>query len=155
MRISLRGTLDEICEVVSNLCPRRKRRSWLIKLSFGNQSISFVTERNYFMATVADTGGPFNADVSAFVDPKNNPVADTDIPVYASSDTTVATVAPSTDPADPQGGVVTLTGKLGNVDITATFPNFPQPVTGNLNVIASAAVGATMTFSGPGIVPGA
>jgi len=107
------------------------------------------------MATVADSGGPFTADISAFVDAASNPVTDTDVPVWAVADPTVATVA-ANDPAgaDPQGAVVTLTKKLGNTDVTATFPG-GFVVTGNLNVIAGAAVGATMTFSGPGIVPNA
>ncbi len=106
------------------------------------------------MATVKDDGGPFNADVSAFIDSKQNPTSDKDVPVYTSSDATIATVAPSTDPADPQGGVVTLTGKLGNVDIVATFPG-GFACTGNLNVIPGAAASAQMVFSGPGIVPDA
>jgi hypothetical protein len=126
-----------------------------VTLRFGHQSISFnYTSGDKIMATVADSGGPFNADISAFVDAASNPVTDTDVPVWAAADSTVATVTASTDTADPQGGVVTLTKKLGNTDITATFPG-GFVVTGNLNVIAGAAVGATMTFTGPGIVPGA
>lgn len=111
------------------------------------------------MATVRDDGGPFNADISAFVDAATNPVTDADIPVYAVADPAIATVV-ANDPAgpDPQGAVITLTKALGNTDVTATFGDPAAGgfvVTGNLNVIAGAAVGATMTFSGPGIVPGA
>lgn len=109
------------------------------------------------MATVADSGGPFVADISAFVDSAGNPVTDVDVPVWASSDESVATVAVA-DPAKPQEGTVTLTKALGNVNITATFGDPAAGgfvCTGNLNVIAGAAVGATMTFSGPGIVPNA
>jgi len=109
------------------------------------------------MATVTDSGGPFTADISAFVDAKNNPVTDTDVPVWAVADASVASVAVS-DPSKPQEAMVTLTGALGNTDITATFGDPAAGgfvVTGNLNVIAGAAVGATMTFSGAGIVPNA
>ncbi len=106
------------------------------------------------MATVADSGGPFVADISNFVDAASNPVKDTDVPVWAVADATIATVTPSTDPADPQGATVTLTKALGNTDVTATFGDPAAGgfvVTGNLNVIAGAAVGATMTFTGPAL----
>lgn len=109
------------------------------------------------MATVKDSGGPFTADISGFVDAANNPVTDTDVPAWAVADTTIATVAVA-DPTKPQEATVTLTKKLGNTDVTATFGDPAAGgfvVTGNINVIADAAVGATILFSGPGIVPDA
>lgn len=109
------------------------------------------------MATIADSGGPLVADISNFVDAANNPVTDTDVPVWAVADTTIATVAVA-DPTKPQEATVTLTKALGNTNVTATFGDPTAGgfvVTGNINVIAGAAVGATMTFTGPGIVPGA
>jgi len=109
------------------------------------------------MATVQDSGGPFVADISAFVDSKSNPVTDSDVPVWAVADSSLATVSVD-DPTKPQEATVTLTGALGNTDVTATFGDPAAGgfvVTGNLNVIAGAAAGATMTFSGTGIVPNA
>jgi len=152
---------DQIRNVFCRVfCPgHHPKQRAKVTLKFGNSSITFIyTEGETYMATVTDSGGPFVADISKFVDAKSNPVTDTDVPVWAVADSTVATVAPSTDPADPQGATVTLTGTLGNTDVTATFGDPAAGgfvVTGNLNVIAGAAAGATMTFSGPGIVPGA
>jgi len=142
---------DAFCAVFCP-CRHKPKRRAKVTLTFGSQQLTFIGD---FMATVADSGGPFTADISAFVDAASNPVTDTDVPVWAVADPTVATVA-ANDPAgaDPQGAVVTLTKKLGNTDVTATFPG-GFVVTGNLNVIAGAAVGATMTFSGPCIVPNA
>lgn len=103
---------------------------------------------------VPDSGGPFVADIVNFVDAKGNPVTDTDTPVWASSDTTIATVAVSA--TNPQEATVTLVGPLGQAQITATFGDPAAGgfvVTGVLDVIAGAAVSATMTFAGPGIGP--
>lgn len=137
-------------------CPHHThRKRALIKLAFHGASITFTGDK--FMATVADSGGPFTADISAFVDAAGNPVTDTDVPVWAVADASIATVAVP-DPTKPQEAVVTLTKKAGNTDVTATFGDPAAGgfvCTGNLNVIPGAAVGATMTFSGPGVVPGA
>lgn len=132
--------------------PKPKAR---ITLRFGRTSLTF--QGVSFMATVADSGGPFTADISTFVDSAGNPVTDADVPVWAVADPSIATVAVG-DPTKPQEATVTLTKALGNTDVTATFgdpANGGFVVTGNLNVIAGAAVGAVMTFSGPGVVPGA
>lgn len=118
-----------------------------VTLRFGLYAVTFEGD---FMSTVVDSGGPFTADISAFVDAASNPVTDTDVPVWAVADPTIATVAVA-DPTKPQEATVTLTKKLGNTDVTATFPG-GLVVTGNLNVIAGAAVGATMVFTGPGVV---
>lgn len=141
-------------------CKHRPEPRACVTLGFGSTKVTFnISGKEKFMATVIDSGGPFNADVSGFVDSASNPVTDADIPVYAVADPTIATVV-ANDPAgsDPQGAVITLTKKLGNTDVTATFgdpANGGFVVTGNLNVIAGAAAGAVMAFSGPGIVPGA
>jgi hypothetical protein len=150
--VCFRGiTSHQLNQLTSLLRPKAR-----IVLRFGAYSLQFVGD--HFMATVADSGGPFTADISTFVDAASNPVTDTDVPVWAVADPTIATVAPSTDPADPQGAVITLTKALGNTDVTATFGDPAAGgfvVTGNVNVIAGAAVGATMTFAGPGLVPNA
>jgi hypothetical protein len=141
---------DLFCAVFCGCDKPRKRAK--VTLSFGNSSITFKGD---FMATFADSGGPINVDVSAFVDAASNPVNDSDIPVYAVANSSIATIV-ANDPAgpDPQGAVITLTKALGNTDVTATFPG-GFVCTGNLNVIAGAAVGATMTMTGPGLVPDA
>jgi hypothetical protein len=143
-----------LCAVLDCPCKRRPKERAVITLRFGN---SFITFEGDFMATVKDSGGPFTADISGFVDAANNPVTDTDVPAWAVADTTIATVAVA-DPTKPQEATVTLTKKLGNTDVTATFGDPAAGgfvVTGNINVIADAAVGATILFSGPGIVPDA
>lgn len=106
---------------------------------------------------VPDDGGPFTATISQFVDSKGNPTTEEDIPVWATSDSTIATVSVD-DPTTPQTATVTLTGTLGQAQITASFPGVDTGghgpayvVTGDLTVQAGAAVSATMTFSGPGI----
>lgn len=113
------------------------------------------------MATVIKTGGPLNFDVSNFVDDKGNPVVDTDPAVYTTSDASIATVV--NDPADPQDGIITLTGMVTppetTVVITATFPaqrgGREFAVTGNLIVIEPAAAGAQAVITGPGVIDGA
>ena len=108
-----------------------------------------------FQMQVPDSGGPFTADVQNFVDSKGNPVTDTDAPVWASSDPTVATVVVG-DPTKPQEATVTLTGKLGQAQVTATFGDPAAGgfvVTGTLDVVAGAAVSASMSFSGAGVAP--
>jgi hypothetical protein len=142
--------------------PERKAR-----VTLGFDKFTSVTFEGDFMATVTDSGGPLTVNVSTFVDAAGNPVNDTDIPVYTSSMPDVATVA-ANDPAgtDPQGAVITLTKKLTDPAapcvITADFKggagnavNGGFTITGQLNVIAGAAVGAQMVFGGPGLVPGA
>lgn len=108
------------------------------------------------MATVPASGGPFVADIVGFVDDHGNPTTETDVPVFASSDETVATVA--VDPATPQKATVTLTGKTGQAQITASFPDASgggsgpaYVVTGLLDVQPGEAVSASMNFSGPGL----
>ena len=112
------------------------------------------------MATVVNTGGPLNMDVSDFVSDKGNPVVSTDPAVYTSSDESVATVV--NDPADAQDGIITLTGATTAPEavcvITATFsPKFGQPfsVVGNLIVIEEIAASAQAKITGPGVVEGA
>lgn len=102
---------------------------------------------------VPDTGGPFTADVVNFVDAKGNPTTDLDAPVWASSDPSVATVEVG-DATKPQEATVTLTGALGQTQVTATFgdpANGGFVVTGSLEVVAGAAVSASMNLNGPGI----
>lgn len=101
---------------------------------------------------VPDSGGPFTADIVNFVDAKNNPVTDADTPVWAVDNAAVATVAVG-DPSKPQEATVTLTGALGQAQVTATFGDPAAGgfvVTGSLEVIAGPAVSATMTITGPG-----
>ena len=95
---------------------------------------------------VKDTAGPFTLSVQNFVDSKGNPTTDADIPVYTSDDGgNVLTLA--ANPSDSQGQIATLTGKLGQANISATFGDPTAGgfvVTGSLNVLPGAAVSATM-----------
>lgn len=114
-----------------------------------------------FMATVVKTGGPLKMDVSGFVDDKGNPVTYTDPATYSSSNEAIATVA--NDPADPQDGIITLTGAVTppgeSVVITAAFKaqlgGKDFAVVGNLIVIEPAAASAQAVITGPGVVEGA
>lgn len=103
---------------------------------------------------VGDNGGPFVASISGFLDAKGNAAADPGEAVWASSDDTIATVVARPDPGDGSDAAdVTLTGALGQAQITATFGDPAAGgfvVTGSLEVIAGPAVSATMTFTGPG-----
>ncbi len=101
---------------------------------------------------VPDSGGPFVASIGGFLDAKGNAAADPGDFVWATSDPAIATVDPATDGSD--SATVTLTGALGQVQVTATVGDPAAGgfvVTGTLDVIAGAAVSATMTFSGPGV----
>lgn len=128
----------------------------MIRLSCGLHSITFTLKGKRIMATVPASGGPFVATIEQFVDDKGNPTTESDVPTWASSDDTIATVAP--DAANPQSATVTLTGKTGQVQITASFPDDTAGgsgpayvVTGMLDVMPGAAVSASMAFSGPGV----
>jgi len=154
MELNLKGKRCEICRILECLCGRKRKIRAVVTLGFPDGTA--ITFTGDWKMQVPDTGGPFTADISAFVDAKNNPVTDTDIPVWASSDTNLATVVPN-DPAgtDPQGSVVTLGTGTGQAQITASFPaqkgGQPFVVTGSLEIVGGAAVSATMTFAGPGI----
>ena len=161
MRLKL--TLEDghqICEVLDVLCQRRKRREAVVKLSFGKASITFIT-RSTIMATVTDSGGPLTMDITGFVDDAGNPVTDTDVPVFAGSDDSVATIA--ANPNNAQEGIITLTKKLTDPATawvgTATFPaqagGKSFVVTANLIVVAGAAASAQAVITGPGVIPGA
>lgn len=125
-----------------------------VRVRIGHSTITFHGD---FKMQVPDSGGPFLADITGFVDAAGNPTTDTDVPVWKSSDETVATVAVA-DPSKPQEATVTLTKKLGQAQITADFNGGAAnaagggfTVTGDLTVVAGAAVSATMVFSGPGV----
>ena len=141
---------DLFCAIFCD-CADYMRPSARIRIRFGAYSIGFLGEE--FDMQVPDSGGPFTADITDFVDAKGNPVTDADTPVWASSDETIATVAVG-DPTKPQEATVTLTGTLGQAQVTATFGDPAAGgfvVTGALEVIAGPAVSASMTFTGPGI----
>lgn len=132
-------------------CNHRPKPRARITLGFGSTKLTFEGD---FTMQVPDSGGPFTADITGFVDSKGNPTTDSDVPVWASSDESIAGVAVSD--TNPQEAVVTLKGPLGQVQITATFgdpANGGFVVTGTLEVQPGAAVSATMAFSGPGITP--
>jgi len=106
---------------------------------------------------VPDNGGPFTATIGGFVDAAGQPAADPGTATWATSDATIATVVPLPDDGSgTDAATVTLTGALGQAQITATYgdPTTTPPsgfvVTGTLEVIAGPAVSATMTFTGPG-----
>lgn len=120
-----------------------------VKISFGPYSFTLHGD---IMSTVPDTGGPFAAEITAFVDAKSNPTTDTDVPVWGTSDATIATATP--DAVNPQKAAVALTGKTGQVQITATFGDVAAGgfvVTGQLDVQPGAAVSATMSITGSGL----
>lgn len=127
---------------------RKRRARWTVRFD----GITLCLKGNFAM-DVKDTAGPFALDVSLFVDAKDNPTTDADIPVYSVDNADVATVV-ANDPAgtDPQGAVLTLTGKLGQVNVSATFGDptsggFVVTSNGAINVLPGAAVSATMTIT--------
>lgn len=140
-------------------CEHHHRRSKfaVLRLSSGSAAITcLTTSKGVFMATVPASGGPFRAEITGFVDDKGNTTTENDVPVWASSDETIATVA--VDGSNPQAADVTLTGKTGQAQITASFPGSDAGgsgasyvVTGMLDVQPGEAVSASMSFSGPGV----
>lgn len=142
-------------------CPcddhHRRSKFAVLRLSSGRTAFTcLTTSKGVFMATVPASGGPFRADITGFVDDKGNPTTENDVPVWASSDESIATVA--ADTANPQSADVTLTGKTGQAQITASFPGSDAGgsgaayvVTGMLDVQPGEAVSASMSFSGAGL----
>lgn len=123
-----------------------------IRISAGLYSITFTGD---FDMQVPDSGGPFTAAISGFLDAKGNPAVDPGVAVWASSDDTIATVEQLPDPGDgTDSATVTLTGALGQAQISATYGDPAAGgfvVTGSLEVIAGPAISASMTFTGPGV----
>ena len=115
-----------------------------IRLSFGGTTLEFIGD---FKMDVKDTAGPFDCDIVNFVDSKGNPTTEHDVPVWNVEDPAIATLVVTPDNA--QEATVTLTGTLGQTQVTATFGD-PLAggfvVTGVLNVLPSAAVSASMTI---------
>jgi hypothetical protein len=133
-------------------CPHEQpsRRTAKLRISCGLFAVTFAGD---FDMKVPTSGGPFKADITGFVDNAGNPTTDTDVPVWASSDPTVAAVSVD-DPNNPQEATIALTKKPGQAQITATFGDPASGgfvVTGSLEAVAGSAVSATMVFSGPGI----
>jgi hypothetical protein len=125
-----------------------------VTLKFAGFSITFVGA--FAMNTTVD-GGPFNLSVDKFVDDKGNTTTDTDIPVWAVDDATVGTLT-APDPANPQGAILTLTGKVGALNITAAFGDQTKLNTpgnyllqGSLGVAPGAAVAGSIEITGPGV----
>lgn len=142
--------LDLFCAVWCG-CESRIFPMW--RISFDDFIFNITGD---FMATVPATGGPFDLEITGFVDNKGNPTTEADVPTWASSDDTIATVA--VDVANPQKAVATLTGKTGQVQLSASFADETgggsgpaYVVTGMLDVLPGAAVSATMGISGPGL----
>lgn len=124
-------------------CGHHKAPKPRVKIGVDGITITFFGD---FTMDVKDTSGPFTLNVSNFVDSKGNPTTDADIPVY-SSDDAGAFVTLSANPADAQGQIATLTGKIGQANLSATFGDPAAGgfvVTGVLNVLPGAAVSATM-----------
>lgn len=117
--------------------------------------VGFTFQGDSFMATVVDSGGPFQMTFDKFIDDAGNPVTDADVPTYQSSDASIATV--------DAAGVITLTKALTALGttcvVTATFPAQPRgkefSVAANLIVVAGAAASAQAVLTGPGIIDGA
>ncbi len=140
-------------------CPcdhHHRRKEAVLRIRCGIFEVVTCTVKGRIMATVPATGGPFKATIENFVDDKGNPTTENDVPAWASSDDTIATVVP--DSANPQAADVTLTGKTGQVQVTASFPDASAGgsgaayvVTGMLDVLPGEAVSASMNFAGPGV----
>lgn len=144
------------CHLFCPCKPESQRREAVVRLRCGLFSITICTVKGKIMATVPATGGPFQATITNFVDSAGNPTTESDVPVWASSDDTIASVL--ADVVNPQAAEVTLTGKTGQVQITASFPDASgggtgaaYVVTGMLDVLPGEAVSASMEFSGPGV----
>ena len=142
--------MDLFCAVFCH-CPLRKIP--IVKITCDRYSTTITGD---FMAQVPDTGGPFVATIDGFVDAKGNPATENDTPAWSSSDDTIATVA--VDPSNALSATVTLTGKTGQVQVVAAFPDASgggsgpaYSVTGTLEVMPGDAVAAGMTFAGPGL----
>jgi hypothetical protein len=144
--VSVEGKLDSLLGIES------ETRGWRIK--FPGFEISF---KGNFMSNTTVDGGPFQLSVDKFVDDKGNTTTETSIPVFAIDDTTLATlVAP--DPANPQGATLTLTGKVGAINITAAFGDQTKLGTpgnyllqGSLGVAPGLAVAGSIEVVGPGV----
>jgi hypothetical protein len=132
-----------------------KRPVWRIRFRDGTEIIF----RGDYMSTKSTIdAGPFNLNVDAFVDDGGNTTTDTDVPVWVSSDPTVATIA--VDPAAPQGAIVTLTKKVGATQVTAAFGDQTKLNTpGNYllttthTVTVGLAVSGSIELTGPGVLP--
>jgi hypothetical protein len=98
--------------------------------------------------TVKDTDTTTISAVASFTDADGNATTPDDVPVWASSDETVATVSAS---ADGTSCVVTKTGKVGaaSISMTSTRSSDGVVVTGadTLTVEPSEATGATVALS--------
>jgi hypothetical protein len=137
-------------------CRCRKPR-FLPVVTLKQPGFSITFEGDTFMSNTTVDGGPFQLSVDKFVDDKGNTTTDTDVPVWAIDDTTLATlVAP--DPANPQGATLTLTGKIGAINITAAFGDQTKLGTpgnymlqGSLGVAAGKAVAGAIEITGPGV----
>ena len=135
------------------------RKKWkpVVTIKWSGTSITFIGDK--FMSNTTVDGGPFQLAVDKFVDDKGNTTTDTDIPVWAIDDPSIATlVAP--DPANPQGAVLTLTGTMGAVNITAAFGDQSKIGTpgnyllqGSLGVAPGNAVSGAIEITGPGVTP--
>lgn len=160
--MKLKLGLTELCRLCRLICehefhhPNRR-----VSVTLVGAGLVSVTLKGDFMATVIKTGGPFKFDVGDFVADSGNPVTDKDPAVYSSSDENIATVV--NDPADPQDGVVTLTGNEtaegATCVIKATFPaqrgGKSFDVVGDFIVIPEPAASARAVITGPGLVEGA
>ena len=102
--------------------------------------------------------GPFTLSVDHFVDDAGNTTTDADVPVWASSDPSICTVA--ADPANPQGAIGTLTRKAGATQLTAAFGDQTKLGTpgnyllaGTLTVNPGLAMSGSVEVTGPGVGP--
>jgi hypothetical protein len=101
-----------------------------------------------FMAdvTVKDDAGTLSASVT-FLDDEGNPTTADDVPVWASSDETIATVSAA---ADGLSAVVTVVGALGAAVISVDSTNAAGTdvhAQGTVTVVASDEVSGEVTFS--------
>lgn len=102
---------------------------------------------------VLDTSGPLDGTVS-FLDAVGNPTTADDVPVWSSSDETIATVAAA---ADGMSAVVTPTGALGatviGVDSTRSSDQADVHAQATLTVVASEETSGSVTLAAQAPAP--
>jgi hypothetical protein len=116
----------------------------------------------FIMRTTVD-GGPFQFSVGEFVDDKGNTTTDSDIPVWTADGVDadgnpLATL--EADPGNPQGVIMTLSGKKGALQLSAAFGDQDKLgtpgnylLTDSLNIAPGLAVSGRITGTGPGLEP--
>lgn len=133
------GLLRELAHQIEVAAPGDPALSFILWRSKGGISMADLQ--------VQDTSGPLNGSV-AFTDAAGNPTTADDVPVWASSDESVATVAAADD---GMSAVVTPTGTLGatviSVDSTRSSDQADVHAQATLTVVASEETSGEVTLT--------